>query len=148
MNRLRYAGGALGVLVGGYGAYLALTRQDLDQLLSLGLWLVSGLVVHDAILAPVVLGLAFGFRAVPEAFRRPATVALVVLGSLSVLAVPVIGRFGARPDNATLLDRPYVVSWAVLVALGVVAVLVAGRLGSSRTPATQGGGDGDGAGRG
>ena len=35
----------------------------------------------------------------------------VVLGSLTLLAIPVLGRFGERPDNATLLDRNYTVGW-------------------------------------
>lgn len=149
MTRLRYGLGGLGALVGLYGAYLLLTRQDLAQLLNLALWLISGLVVHDVILAPVVLALAFVFRSVPDAWRRPATVALVVVGALSIVAVPVIGRFGARADNATLLDRPYAWTWVVLVVLSVAAVLVVGRVHAARPdPAADAGGeDGQGAGR-
>ena len=49
----------------------------------------------------------------PRAARAPAVVGFVVLGSVTLLAVPVLGRFGARPDNATLLDRDYVVGWVV-----------------------------------
>lgn len=148
MNRVRYVLGGLGLLLGLYGAYALLSRQDLAQLVSLGLWLAGGLVVHDAILAPVVLALGWVYRSSPAALRRPATVALVVVGSLSVLAVPVIGRFGARPDNPTLLDRPYFWSWVVLVVLSVVVVLVVGQF--SRRSGTQpagGGADGEGAGR-
>jgi hypothetical protein len=143
MARVRYALGALGVLLGLYGAYVLLTRQDLGQLVSLGLWLAGGLVVHDAILAPVVLALAWTYRSTPAPMRRAASVALVVVGSLSVLAVPVIGRFGARPDNVTLLDRPYFWSWVVLVVLSMVVVLVVGRSAHHEG----GGADGEGAGR-
>ena len=39
--------------------------------------------------------------------RAPAVAGLVVLGSVTLLAIPVLGRFGARADNPTLLDRHY-----------------------------------------
>lgn len=143
MSRVRWGLGGLGVLVAAYGAWLALSRQDLDQLLSLGLWLVGGVVLHDLVLAPVVLLLALALRRTPAAWHRPATVALVVVGSLSLLAVPVLGRFGARPDNPTLLDRPYLASWLVLVGLTLVAVVVtaqvAGRGAASRDRPAPGG---------
>jgi len=33
------------------------------------------------------------------------------------VAVPVLGGFGARPDNPTLHDRPYAAGWLVVAAL-------------------------------
>jgi hypothetical protein len=50
----------------------------------------------------------------------------VVWGSVTVLAVPVLGRFGARDDNPTLLDRPYFVTWLVGCAVTVLLVGVTG----------------------
>lgn len=153
MSRVRWGLGGLGILVAAYGAWLAVSRQDLDQLLNLGLWLVGGVVLHDLVLAPVVLLLALALRRTPPGWHRPATIALIVVGSLSLLAVPVLGRFGARPDNPTLLDRPYLASWLVLVALTVAAVLVAGRWAAHRDrpegapTVAPGGEDGPGPGR-
>ena len=52
-----------------------------------------------------------------------------MLGTLTLLAVPVLGRFGARPDNLTLLDRNYPAGWVVVAAIvctAVVATLVFG----------------------
>ena len=44
----------------------------------------------------------------PASARAPCGVRLIVLGSRDrCVAVPVLGRFGARPDNPTLLDRDY-----------------------------------------
>ena len=123
----------LGVAVSGYGVWLLLTRQDADQVVDAVVWLVGGVAVHDGILVPVVLLLGvLGMRALPTSYRSPATVALVVLGPLTLLAVPVLGRFGARSDNPTLLDRPYLAGWVGLVCVGVVAVVVAGRVVRSR----------------
>ncbi len=42
-----------------------------------------------------------------QAAKAPAVVGCVVLGSVTLLAVPVLGRFGERSDNPTLLDRNY-----------------------------------------
>jgi hypothetical protein len=57
---------------------------------------------------------------------------LVVLGSVTLLAVPVLGRFGARPDNPTLLDRNYAAGWVVLAAATAAGVVLAAYLGRRR----------------
>ena len=49
----------------------------------------------------------------------------MVLGSVTLLAVPVLGRFGARADNPTLLDRPYTAGWLLLAGLVLTSVVVA-----------------------
>ena len=126
MSLLRGVIGAVGVVVAGFGVWLLLTRQDLDQLTSAATWLVAGVVLHDGVVAGVTLLVgAVVLRLLPRAAKAPAVVGFVVLGSVTLLAVPVLGRFGARPDNATLLDRGYVAGWLVLAAVTVVAVVVA-----------------------
>lgn len=117
---------ALGSVIGVYGAWLLLSRQDLDQLTNAGVWLVSGVVLHDLVLAPLVLLVLVVATRVPgEAVRAPFVVGLVVLGSVTLVAVPMLGRFGERSDNPTLLDRHYGVGWLVLAGLVIVAVGVA-----------------------
>jgi len=123
---MRWAVGAIGVLLGAFGAWTLLSRQDADQLVSAALWLVVGVVLHDGVIAVATLLLAaMVLRRLPWVARAPAIVGFVVLGSATLLAVPVLGRFGARPDNATLLDRGYLAGWVVLAALTVVTVIVA-----------------------
>lgn len=122
----RVAIAVVGVAVGLYGAFLLLSRQDLDQLTNAAAWLVTGVVLHDFVLAPlVIVVLAAAARLLPRIARGPAVVGLVVLGSVTLLAVPVLGRFGARPDNPTLLDRDYGTGWLVVAGLTLAAVLVA-----------------------
>jgi hypothetical protein len=120
--------GVAGVGAASYGGWLLLGQDDL---VGIGLWLAAGVVVHDVVLAGLVSGLCLlGARVLPWSWRGPAAAGLVVLGSVSLLAIPVIGRFGARPDNPTLLDRHYVEGWllvAALTLLGVAAVVLAGR---------------------
>ncbi len=136
MSAVRWVLGGLGVLGGAYGAWLALTRQDLLQLAEVALWLAAGVAVHDVLVADVVIGASLlGRRILPLPWHAPATLGLVVWGSVSVMAVPVLGRFGARADNPTLLDRPYLATWLVLTLLTLAAVAVAGLVRSRRADA-------------
>ena len=124
--RLRLAIGALGVVMGAFGA-LRFLQLDLPDLVDAVLWLAGGVVLHDAVVAPltILVTIALG-RVVPEEWRSRVTVAAVVLLTVTAVAVPVLGRFGARPDNPTLLDRDYVGGWLVLAALVLVVTLVSG----------------------
>lgn len=129
MRPSRWAIGGLGVALAAYGAWLALTRQDPLQLAEVVLWLGGGIALHDGVVAGLaVAGAAVGRRVLPRPWHAPATLALVVWGTVSVMAIPVLGRFGARPDNPTLLDRPYLAAWLSLTAFTVVAVIVSGVL--------------------
>ena len=126
MIRLRVILGCVGGLLGVYGAFLLLSRQDPGQLVNAAIWLASGVVLHDLVLAPVVLGLVVaGARIAPVAARVPAAAALVVFGAATILAIPVLGRFGARPDNPTLLDRSYTAGWFALAGVVLLATVVA-----------------------
>jgi len=62
-----------------------------------------------------------------------------VLGTVTLLAIPVLGGFGVEADNPTLFDRSYVRGWAIfagLIAAAVVAATVA--RGSRRHGAAEG----------
>jgi hypothetical protein len=122
--------GAAGVAAGLYGAWLAWSRGH--DLLDLVVWLAAGVVLHDGVLSLAVLAVgAVVVRVLPAVAKAPTVVGLVVLGSATLFAVPVLGRFGARPDNPTLLDRSYWAGWLLLAAL-VVASVVAASLVRSR----------------
>jgi hypothetical protein len=141
VNALRALIGALGLGGAAYGV-VTLLDVGLDNLRAAGIWLVGGVVLHDGLVAPatIAVGLVVG-----RAWRgRPpgaVVVGALVLGTVTLVAVPVLGRFGARADNPTLLDRNYVLGWLVLATLTVVvsgvAVLVS----------RKGGADGASAGR-
>lgn len=125
--------GALGVGLLAWGGWLLL-GLGAGQWVSVGLWLAGGVIAHDALLAPVVVVLGvLAVRVVPAAARAPLTVALIVWGSITLLAVPVLGRFGALADNPTLLDRSYQTSWWILSAVVAAAVVAASVLSGRRT---------------
>jgi hypothetical protein len=124
VTRARLVLGAVGVLLGLYGAWLLLSRgHDLGDV---AVWLAGGVVLHDAVLSVVLLVLGVVVvRVLPPVAQAPAVVGFVVLGSATLLALPVLGRFGARTDNATLLDRNYLAGWLVLAGATLVAVVTA-----------------------
>lgn len=118
--------GAVGASVAAYGAWLLWSRREPADVLDAVVWAGGAVLVHDVLLAVVLLlaGLVVA-RLVPAAARAPVVVGAVVLGSLSLVAVPVLGGWGRStdPTNQTLLDRDYVAGWWVLAALVAVGVL-------------------------
>ncbi len=124
--------GAVGVVVASYGAY-RLMELGVANLVATTVWAGGGVLVHDGVLAPVVVLLGVVLvRWLPAPRRAPAAVAGILWGSLTLVALPVLGRFGARADNPTLLDRPYLASWSLLT-LALLGVVVAGATGSVRS---------------
>lgn len=121
----RWVLGALGLALTAYGAVLLL-GTGWSNTVAAAIWLAGGVVLHDAVLAPATLAAGLLLvRLVPSSWRGTVAGTLAVVGTLTLVAIPVLGRFGARSDNPTLLDRPYVVGWAVLVvvvAAGAVGV--------------------------
>lgn len=114
-----------GTVVGAVGAW-KLLQSGFGTILAALWWLAGGVVAHDGVLAPVTVVLVvIGARVLPGWLRGPVAAGFLVLGTVSVSAIPVLGRFGARPDNPTLLDRNYVAGWLVFAALVVFAVAVA-----------------------
>jgi len=132
---MRRALGVLGVVVTAYGAWLLVSRTDTGQLVDAAVWLAVGVAAHDFVLTAVVLVVvALSLRVLPEPAQAPAHVGMLLLGSLTLVAFPMLGGFGAREDNPTLLDRPYVASWLVLVGVTVLAVGAVSLVRSPRGP--------------
>jgi hypothetical protein len=111
-----------GLAAVGYGV-VRLVELGTRNLVATGQWLVVGVVLHDAVFAPLVIGLSLvALRRAPARLLAPATVALVILVPVTLVGLPELGRFGADPRNATLLDRHYWRGWFALVAVVVLAV--------------------------
>ena len=98
-------------------------------------WVIGAALVHDLIVLPVVLlvGLGLG-RLLRPAWRAPIRAALTVAVVLAVVTWPTVRRFGARPDNPSLLPLDAGRNLAVVavgLAVGALgfAVLRAGRRG-------------------
>ncbi|MBT2441992.1 hypothetical protein J7E93_18150 [Streptomyces sp. ISL-36] len=85
-----------------------------------GVWLVGALVLHDGVLAPLVLAVGFLVAAGPA--RGVMRGALVVAGSLVLVTLPLLLRPGP-PPNPSALPLPY--GRNLLLVLGVVALVAA-----------------------
>ena len=122
--RMRLLLGALGVAVATYGGWLLL-QEDLSDLVDTAVWLAGGVVLHDFVLVPLtlLLGLAL-VRLLPANLRAPVVGGLVVLGTVTLMAVPVLGGWGANADNPTILDRNYPVGWLVVAGVTLLVVVV------------------------
>lgn len=134
--RARILLGAVGVPVGIYGAWLLLSRQDTGQIVDAGIWLGAGVLLHDFVLTAVVLVVAaLGTRLLPASARTAATVGLIVLATVTLVAVPVLTGFGDGGERG-LQERPYVTAWLALAVLTLVVVVVASLVRARRrTPA-------------
>lgn len=125
--KARIALGAVGVAAMGLGASLLLTDSQVKAPGSVAVWLASAIVLHDAVLTPVVLVIGAALsRWLPPRVRRPVRGGLIVAACLSAVALPFLLRPAATSNPSVLpLDYPR----DIAIALGTVAgltVLAAG----------------------
>lgn len=107
---MRIVAGVLGLALMAVGATLLLTG---GQLKDVALWLAGAIVLHDGIIAPLVLGVGLLLAAVPA--RGTVRGALVVAGCLTMIALPPLLRPGA-PTNPSALPLDYLRNWLLLLA--------------------------------
>jgi hypothetical protein len=108
----------VGLVIGGYGAVLVWENPPVI-IVRIVVWALVGVVLHDAVFAPVCVVLGFaGRRLIPAKWWPPIAVAAFVSIVLVFLAIPVYGKPGMRPDNMTVLDRNYPLGLSI--SLGVV----------------------------
>ena len=121
MRAARLGLGGVGVAAMVWGAWL-LRDDGADRLWSTVLWLAGVVVLHDAVLAPLVVMLGFvAARKLPRQHRVVAAAAFLVWGTLTLAVANVLSGVGGKPDMDSLLNRPYVSAWLVLtgVVLGI-----------------------------
>ncbi|WP_369375056.1 hypothetical protein [Streptomyces sp. cg36] len=121
----RYAVGVLGAALMGLGVSLVWAQTPYDVVV----WLVGAVLLHDGLIAPLVLLVGLGVAAARPWARGPLRAALVSAGCLTAVALPAVLRPGPR-NNATVLPLDYVRNWLVLLAVVAVAgalALVAAR---------------------
>ncbi|MGO4460417.1 hypothetical protein AB4039_24495 [Streptomyces sp. M-16] len=117
MKALRCALGALGLLLIAVGGRLVAALPDpLDVLV----WLGGSLVLHDGVIAPLVLAAGLLLAAAPA--RGPVRGGLITGGVLVLVTLPALLRPGV-PANATALPLPY--GRNLLIVLGAVVVVTA-----------------------
>lgn len=124
---------ASGLAIAGVGVTVLIGTLRFEQLVGLAIWLACAVVLHDAVLVPVVTVLAAVLKRAGRALPRSAV--LVVEGGFAVgmlisLAVgPEIYAKALGPRNPTVLPGDYaarlVAAWAVIVVVtSAVAALL------------------------
>ena len=114
----------LGVIVAGYGAVLVWENPPVI-IMRIVVWALVGVVLHDLVFAPVCVALGFaGRRLIPSKWWPPIAVAAFCSVVLVLLAIPVYGKPGMRPDNMTVLDRNYPLGLSISLAIVWMCVLV------------------------
>ncbi|MGW0846267.1 hypothetical protein ACWD26_40270 [Streptomyces sp. NPDC002787] len=114
---VRVLTGAAGVALMGVGGSLLLDVRDLAGVL---VWLGGAVVLHDVVIAPLVL--LVGLVLVRGGVRGPVRGALLVASALTAVALPVLLRPG-KPANSSVLPLDYPRNW--LLALVAVATVTA-----------------------
>ncbi|MGW1161201.1 hypothetical protein ACWD5Q_28275 [Streptomyces sp. NPDC002513] len=120
---MRILTGLAGAVLMSIGAFLLSDTGDPTGVL---VWLGGALVLHDVVIAPLVL--LAGLLLVRGGGRGPVRGALTVAGALTAVALPVLVRPGATA-NSSVLPLDYPRNWLlVLVAVATgTALLTAAR---------------------
>lgn len=132
---MRVARGLLaitGTAVALYGVWLLVTTLPPPSLLALAVWLVAVVVVHDAVLAPVMSAMRAGWWRHADARPRAATVAVhigfTVGAVLSLFVLPEIWAQSRGSANPTILVGDYALRLALVWGVIAAGVLVVWRV--------------------
>lgn len=116
----RYLLYAVGAAMIGYGLWGELYGADTKPA-RVAVLVVAAALVHDLVLAPAVIVLAVLVRRLLPRWVHPRLQgATFVAFCLFLIAIPGLGRYGAREDNPSVLPRDY--TEGLLLALAVVAL--------------------------
>nr|RZI35170.1 hypothetical protein BJQ95_02436 [Cryobacterium sp. SO1] len=120
---------AVGVFGLAFGAYVLVDTVALRRLPGLALWIGAAIVLHDAVISPLVFGLGVLTRRAGHRLAGSIIVtvqAAIVLGSLMTLIVlPAIVAQDLGPNNPSILPLDYALNLGLFwLALAVASVLV------------------------
>lgn len=125
MTGLRIALGVVGVVTLGYGAGRLLLGLPVATLLVLGAWLLVALLLHHGVLQPALLGIGVALQRVPDRARGVLQAVLIMVGIVTIVAVPLLLRQFSQPPAKAMLLQHYAVNLAVLVVIIAGGTLIA-----------------------
>lgn len=132
MTGLRIALGVVGVVALGYGAGRLLLGLPVATLLVLGAWLLVVLLLHHGVLQPAVLAVGAALHRLPDRARGFVQAGVIMIGAVTVIALPLLLRRGTQPPAKAMLLQHYELNLAVLVAIITVGTLIAYGVARSR----------------
>jgi hypothetical protein len=111
-------GSLTGAGLAGFGVHTLLAHASDTRPVVVVRWVIGLALVHDLVLAPVVLLVATAVhRWAPRPVRAVLAGVLVVTGVLVLEAWPALRGYGRIRDNPTVLPRNYAVGLGVAVAV-------------------------------
>ncbi|MYT33720.1 hypothetical protein [Streptomyces sp. MspMP-M5] len=123
MSVTRVLAGMAGLALMGVGAS---SLPDVPDLRDVVVWLGGALILHDAVIAPLVL--LAGLVLVRGWARGPVRGALLVAGTLTAVALPVLLRPGPKANSSVLpLDYPRNWLFMLLTVATATALVLAAR---------------------
>ena len=134
------AGWAL-ILWGVRGALLHRVETHPPELVR---YLLGGALVHDLVVAPLVLLIGLGLaRAVPARWRSYVQVGAVITACLALFSYPLVRGFGHVHRNPTSLPYNYAANLAIVLGvvwltIAVVAVVATAKARRRRSPVSAG----------
>jgi hypothetical protein len=126
-----------GIGLGLFGVFRLVTEMPVHSLLVLALWMLAALAIHDGLLSPAVVAVSSLLRRyVPDRGRRFMQIALIMIGLVTVIAIPMIFLRGSQPSVKALLLRNYGANLTLLIAIIAVVTLAfyAVRVAQDRSP--------------
>ncbi|HEX2901903.1 MAG TPA: hypothetical protein VHO01_00485 [Jatrophihabitans sp.] len=136
---MRLGLGVLGVLAIVYGGVRILTDAKDTKPWALARWLIGSLLVHDVLIAPVVIGLGWLLnRLVPGRVRGYLQATLICAGLVSAVGLWLIyrqGKYGAR--SLALLQQNYLANLVILLAIIALAGVACYTIAALRTRRTK-----------
>ncbi|MBO1756416.1 hypothetical protein [Allobranchiibius sp. CTAmp26] len=118
--------GVLGILAAAWGLHLLWVDRPYIKTLNFGEWLISGILLHDLIIANVVLLVGWLLaKLLPPHLRGFVQGALTVIALVGSMAFFVIWRQGTASSPAlALLRQNYVANFGIIAAAVVVCTAV------------------------
>lgn len=118
--------GAAGLALLGYGGYQLLHHHHDTHPAEVAVWLVVALVVHDGVIAWLVVAAGWLLaRVVPPRARAYVQGGLVCATLITLIALPLIYRRGKAAPGLALLTQNYGAHLAVLLGMVAVATVAA-----------------------
>lgn len=132
MRTARTALVGIGLGLAAFGGFLVLTDIDPSRWLGIVVWVGAAILLHDGVVAPVVVAVGLGAERVRgrvgDRGVAVAQGALVVGAILTAITVPALVASTLGNPNPTILVGSYGVAlaviWAVLLAVAVIALRV------------------------
>jgi hypothetical protein len=121
MSVTRWIAHGIGAAAIAYGLYGIVAEADKTHPLGWLLWLGGAVIVHDALLVPVVLLVGALTGLLKEPFRIPLRTGLILAAVTTLATLPTVLGLGRRKDNPSILPLDY--PRGLLIVLAAVATV-------------------------